>query len=103
MSKTVLEQSLTLLLNTVEADEIPKAVYRLFYHQSSGVGTTLNVSSENIATFEPLPLDIAFNDSILSPVKQAWSLVKGQDIADGTEYLVFEDREGANDDDVFDG
>lgn len=103
-SKQILEHSLTLLLDTIEADETPKALYRLSYNQTGGCETTLSVSSENIATFGPLPLDIAFNDSILSPVKNAWDLVKGQDIADDAEYLVFEDREGANDeDDVFDG
>lgn len=93
-----------MLLGTIEADETPKVLYRLSYDQTGGLETPLSVSSENIATFSPLPLDIAFNDSILSPVKNAWGLVKGQDIADDAEYLVFEDREGANDeDDVFDG
>lgn len=93
-----------MLLDAIEVDGSPKVLYRLSYHQASDPEATLQVSSENIATFGPLPLDIAFNDSSLSPVKSAWDLVEGRDRAADTEYLVFDDREGANDeDDVFDG
>lgn len=64
----------------------------------------MDTEGGNVATFGLPLLDLAFNDSTLDPVRQAWDMAMGQEAnAEGVEYLVFDDREGVvDDDDVFD-
>ena len=74
---------------------MPKVLYRLSYTQRQRVAHS---SDSNIVTLPTLPLDLAFNDAALASVKSAWEVCTRDD--DGEEeYMVFEDREGADDDD----
>ena len=53
-------------------------------------------------SFPPPSLGLAFDDSDLDAVKTAWELVMGAE-ASQEEYMVFEDREGADaEDEIFD-
>lgn len=91
-----MEKALDELLRAA-GDETPagKPIYRLSY-EHSGVKHPLFATNGKIGTFSPLPLDLAFNDDILNPVEQAWKFVNGET---DEEYMVFEDREGVNDED----
>lgn len=54
-------------------------------------------------TFGPPLVELAFPDAILQSVREAWEALMGHDGVTDTQYLVFEDREGVDDDDVFEG
>ncbi|KJZ74808.1 hypothetical protein HIM_05717 [Hirsutella minnesotensis 3608] len=103
-SKDLLEEALSSLLKAASSDqEQPKCLYRLSYEQRGGSGTL--AVEDKIGTFAMAPLDLAFSDSVLSPVKEAWKLVVAGDTADDDEtYMKFDDREGVVDDeDAFRG
>lgn len=52
-------------------------------------------------SFPSPTLDLAFNDASLDAVLEAWKVVMG-DAADESEYMIFDDREGADaNDDVY--
>ncbi|CAM1501773.1 Fc.00g037570.m01.CDS01 [Cosmosporella sp. VM-42] len=98
-SKALLEKALSSLLAAVESDKAaPVCLYQLYYEQGTGK-TSLNVGG-NTVTF-PLPsLDLAFDDDVLDPVHDAWKVVMGSAaVGEDVEYLKFDDREGAGDDD----
>lgn len=62
----------------------------------------MNIDGQT-AEFSLLPLDLAFNDSVLDPVKSAWDMVHlNATDEERAEYLVFTDREGADAEDEFD-
>jgi Rab proteins geranylgeranyltransferase component A len=48
--------------------------------------------------FPSPPLDLAFNDTLLEPVRQIWLQLAGQQDPE-SDYMIFEDREGVGDDD----
>lgn len=75
-------------------------IYQVYYEQSGG-SNSLSVDRD-IATF-PLPsLGLAFDDSILDSVHEAWKLINAQAEGTSADYMQFEDREGGVDDDPFD-
>ncbi|KAJ3496605.1 hypothetical protein NLG97_g2529 [Lecanicillium saksenae] len=105
-SKALLEAALTSLLAAAapEAQAAPEVIYKLQYEQRGAKAPSLDVGEDDIVTFGPPVLDLAFRDAMLQPVRQAWEKFTGQ-AGENTdaEYLVFEDREGVtDDDDVFD-
>lgn len=98
----LLQAALASLLEAAEPGKQTKTLYQLSFQQCGGREASLGVSDQKVATFGPLPVGLAFDDSILSPVREAWDLVTSPRGADDSEYMVFDDREGANDeDDVF--
>ncbi|OAA54187.1 rab proteins geranylgeranyltransferase component A [Cordyceps fumosorosea ARSEF 2679] len=107
-SKALLETALLSLLHAATAvggQAIPEVVYKLQYEQVGAKTPSLDVDEEGIVTFGAPVLDLAFRDTTLQPVRQAWEKLTGLagEEADA-EYYVFEDREGVDDeDDVFDG
>ncbi|KAE8415900.1 GDP dissociation inhibitor-domain-containing protein [Aspergillus pseudocaelatus] len=54
--------------------------------------------SSNILCFPPPSLDLAFDDALIDRVKDAWQLVMG-DKANEQDFMNFEDREHADDED----
>lgn len=104
-SKQRLERALELLLHAAEGDEVvPPSLYQLYYEQSGGDGkaTTEKKGNVPVFSFPPPSLGLAFDDSDLDAVKTAWELVMSAE-ASQEEYMVFEDREGADaEDNVFD-
>lgn len=95
-SKALLAAALSSLLAAAGGQDSPKCLYELSYEQS-GVGPSLSIDG-NVATFASSSLGLAFDDAVLDPVREAWKMVT-RDMADeGAEYMQFDDREGANDD-----
>ncbi|KPM37899.1 hypothetical protein AK830_g8669 [Neonectria ditissima] len=101
LSKSILEKALSSLVAAVEGDDgVSRCIYQLYYDQCKG--TPSLVLDDNTATFPLPPVDLAFNDSVLDPILEAWNMVMGGSNEEGGEYMKFEDREGADDDDAFD-
>lgn len=80
--------------------DVTAPIYQLYYEQSNGTNT-LSVD-RNIATFSATPLNLAFDDSILDPVYEAWQLVNSDLKDQPVDYMKFEDRESGIDDDLYD-
>ncbi|UNI13816.1 Rab proteins geranylgeranyltransferase component A [Purpureocillium takamizusanense] len=96
-SKDLLELALSSFLRALSPDQDqPKCLYRLSYEQRGGTGA-FDVDKVT-GLFSPHPPHLAFDDALLIPVRKAWDMVMG-DSAGDVEYMQFEDREGAVDDD----
>ncbi|KAG9258568.1 rab protein geranylgeranyltransferase component A [Emericellopsis atlantica] len=94
-AKSLLDNALSSLLGAVGEAQVPEILYRLSYTHHQRVSRP---SDSNVVTLPTLPLDLAFNDAALASVKAAWETCTADD--DGEkEYMVFEDREGADNDD----
>lgn len=92
--QSLIEQAVGKLLDSA-ADPEAKVLWALRYTQlgrSDETPSELTVLPHNILAFPPPSLDLAFDDSVLDTVKEAWRLVMGHETA-GQEYMVFEDRE----------
>lgn len=99
-----LEKALSSLLASLSqsSQEPPKILYQLYYEQTGVDTPTVNIDGQT-AEFSLLPLDLAFNDSVLDPVKSAWDMINlNATDEERAEYLVFTDREGADAEDEFD-
>lgn len=80
----------------------PSCLYKLRYGQTGSSATSTTVDGP-IVSFPPLPLDLSFNDGVMGRIRSAWeSVMKTDESVDGAEYMNFEDREGAVDDDRYD-
>ncbi|RMJ10193.1 hypothetical protein CDV36_010191 [Fusarium kuroshium] len=100
-AKIVLKKALSsLLAAVVDGQEVPPSIYQLYYEQSIGA-STLNVDG-SVATFSSSLSSLAFDDSLLDSVQQAWEIVTAGSGQDEVEYMKFEDREGGGDDDAYD-
>lgn len=99
-----MEQALELLLSYGGGDETPLSLYQLYYEQTTGGNLLLRepVGSLPKFLFPTLSLGLTLDDTDLDPVLDAWKLVMGDDSQDN-EFMVFEDREGADayDDEVY--
>lgn len=99
-SQALLDTALAKLITAAPSSPSAKCLWRLRYEQTCGSGSFS--MKDNIGTFGRFAPDVAFNDSVLVPVQEAWQIVAGPD-ADTSSYMRFEDREGVQDDeDVFD-
>ncbi|KAM3437520.1 hypothetical protein NHJ13734_004587 [Beauveria thailandica] len=104
--KAILDAALSSLLHAAsEGSAALEVVYKLRYEQRGPRTPSLDTGEDDIATFGAPVLDLAFRDTMLQPVGQAWQKLTGKvDEEIDAEYLVFEDREGVSDeDDPFDG
>lgn len=102
-SKETLEKALDLLL-AVGEEVPPLALYQLYYEQASSrkEPSTGTVGSVPTFSFPSLPHSLALADADLDVVMQAWKVAMGDDVQE-SEYMIFEDREGADahDDDAY--
>lgn len=99
-----LEKALSSLLASLSqnSQEAPKVLYQLYYEQTGVDTPSVNIDGQT-AEFSLLPLDLAFNDAVLDPVKSAWEMANPNATdEERAEYLVFTDREGADAEDEFD-
>ncbi|KAM3436955.1 hypothetical protein MY4824_004056 [Beauveria thailandica] len=104
--KAILDAALSSLLRAAsEGSAALEVVYKLRYEQRGPRTPSLDTGEDDIATFGAPVLDLAFRDTMLQPVGQAWQKLTGKVGEEmDAEYLVFEDREGVSDeDDPFDG
>lgn len=86
------------LLAAISPDS--QSIYKLSYDQNSGVPTSTSVDG-NVINFPTVPLDLAFNDSVMEQVKTAWEAVVQKSEGERGEYMMFEDREGAEAEDPY--
>lgn len=97
-----LEEALDALLAaaTATGGSQPVCLYKLQYEQSLSSREPTSTTRGGVTTFAfPSPsLDLAFDDSCLESVKDAWKVVVRDDTPEDA-YMVFEDREGVGDDD----
>lgn len=84
-------------------DSAVKVIWSLRYTQEGRSDDSLDVArvtgshpSNNIICFPPPSLDLAFDDTMIDQVKAVWKMIMGGDAAD-EEFMSFEDREGAYD------
>jgi hypothetical protein len=54
--------------------------------------------AERVIVLPRMSLDIAFDDQILSAVKEVWHRIMGEE-ADAGQFLIFDQREGMGDGD----
>ncbi|ODA83248.1 hypothetical protein RJ55_01760 [Drechmeria coniospora] len=92
-SKDMLDAALSCLLAT--SPEPVGCLYKLRYDQKGGTGSF--TVDGGCGTFGLPPLDLAFNDSALASVREAWDMVVPNGEGD---YMQFNDREGAFDEDA---
>ncbi|KAI1456768.1 GDP dissociation inhibitor [Annulohypoxylon moriforme] len=97
-----LSKALDALLSAATPPDAQKPIclYKLSYEQSLSPREPSRTTRGKTSTFAfPSPsLNLAFDDSCLDTVKDAWKVVMGDEGPDD-EYMVFEDREGMGDDD----
>lgn len=100
--QSLLESAVNRLLQST-ADPTAKVLWSLRYTQlgryNAGVGAAQDIESDyskNIICLPPPSLDVAFDDTMIGVVKAAWKVVMGGNVAD-EEFMKFEDREGACD------
>ena len=95
-SKALLQSALDSLLSALPAsNEASRCIYQLYYEQSRG--STASQTDGKVLQLPAPALGLAFDDSVLDSVRQAWKLVMGPEAEDlETEYMVFSDREPAD-------
>ncbi|EJP66347.1 rab protein geranylgeranyltransferase component A [Beauveria bassiana ARSEF 2860] len=99
-SKAILDAALSSLLHAAsEGSATLEVVYKLQYEQLGARTPSLDTTEDDVVTFGAPVLDLAFRDTMLQPVGQAWEKLTGKAGEIDAEYLVFEDREGVSDDD----
>ncbi len=97
-SKDALEAALSMLLSAVEDEQPAQALFQMYYEQSATLDT--RATAGRIGLPGPL-LTLAFDDAVLDSVREAWRAVMGPNVTaeDEADFMMFTDREGANDDD----
>ncbi|OLN96492.1 Rab proteins geranylgeranyltransferase component A [Colletotrichum chlorophyti] len=95
VSAEALEKALSSLLAALsDGDKQPQAIYKVAYQQAHAAALT---ASDESLVLPSLPLDLAFSDSALGPVRDAWVKVMGAAADDPeVQYMKFEDREGVD-------
>ena len=97
-SKILLERSVDSLLAALSTDQTPTCLYQLYYEQA--IGKSEPHVDGQIFEFPPPSVSLAFDDSTLEPILQAWKMAMGAAADDPeVEYMTFTDREGMGDDD----
>merc|ERR1712098_951941 len=71
-------KALSSLLSAISPDSSSPILYTLSYDQKSGGATTTSVDG-NVITFPSVPLDLAFNDTVMEQVRTAWNAVVRKD------------------------
>lgn len=93
-----LQKALDALLSALgDGENRPQAIYKVAYEQARAAAS---VSSDTSLVVPSLPLDLAFSDAALDPVKDTWTKVMGSAAEDpDVQYMKFEDREGVGEED----
>ncbi|KAI3557490.1 rab protein geranylgeranyltransferase component A [Colletotrichum abscissum] len=95
-SAEALEKALASLLSALgDSEHKPQAIYKVAYQQAHAAASNSADASEVLPS---LPLDLAFSDTALEPIKDVWTKVMGPAAEDpDIVYMKFEDREGVGD------
>ncbi|KAL2876096.1 Rab proteins geranylgeranyltransferase component A [Colletotrichum sp. CLE4] len=101
-STEALEKALVSFLSALgNGEDKPEAIYKVAYQQAQAAAA---ISADVSDVLLSLPLDLAFSDTALEPVRDAWTKVMGPAAEDpDVVYMKFDDREGVGDeeDDVY--
>ncbi|KXH62971.1 rab protein geranylgeranyltransferase component A [Colletotrichum salicis] len=101
-STEALEKALASLLSALgNGEDKLEAIYKVAYQQAQAAASLPADASDVLPS---LPLDLAFSDTALEPVRDAWTKAMGPAAEDpDIVYMKFEDREGVGDeeDDVY--
>ena len=100
----LLEAAINRLLQSV-SEANAKVLWSLRYTQLGRTSTIpdgvqalkSSFPSDRVICFPPPSLDLAVDDSTIDIVKAAWKVIMGEEAVDD-EFMDFEDREGASDD-----
>ncbi|EAQ89679.1 hypothetical protein CHGG_06298 [Chaetomium globosum CBS 148.51] len=95
-AKEILERALDAFVGVTSDGQPSQVLYRLQYEQLAGQNA-FRAEGSIFTLPAPFP-SLSFDDSVLGPVREGWEKVMGEAAAEA-EYMVFEDREGAMDDD----
>ncbi|KAB8072514.1 GDP dissociation inhibitor-domain-containing protein [Aspergillus leporis] len=100
--QSLIESAVHRLLQST-ADPNAKVLWSLRYTQlglasNHAHPSSLEHPSPNIICFPPPSLDLAFDDAMIDRVRDSWKLIMG-DAANDHEFMNFEDREGADEED----
>jgi hypothetical protein len=84
---------------TASKPSLPKILYSVYYEQKST--SSSNAQSGRVCSLASSSLDLAFDDTTLDYVEDAWKMVMSLTAGDDVSrvdmldsYMVFEDREG---------
>ncbi|RAL10988.1 putative Rab geranylgeranyl transferase escort protein [Aspergillus homomorphus CBS 101889] len=97
--QALIESAVQQLLESAAGPDA-KVLWSLRYTQlgraiGSETGSVQSVNlADRIVRLPPSSLDLAFDDSLIDTVKDAWQAIMGDDAIDH-EFMTFEDREGA--------
>lgn len=93
-----MQKALHSLLSALgDGESQPEAVCKVSYEQARAAASP---SADASLVLPSLPLDLAFSDSALEPVRDAWARVLGPAAEDPeAQYMKFQDREGVDDED----
>ena len=95
-SELALRSALRQVQQTLSLED-DTSLYELYYEQATGSSKS-SVNGQEFKFLPPLR-DLAFNDSTLEAVQEAWQHVRGSMNQDEeVKYMKFEDREGMGDD-----
>ena len=98
----LLESAVSKLLQSV--GPTARVLWSLRYTQSGCDSGTIDIAqsvepnSNNVICLPPPSVDLAYDDSMIDLVKAAWKVVMGSEAKDD-EFMKFEDREGAQNED----
>lgn len=95
----LLKKAVGALLSSIDASPVPSILWSAQYQQrpSSGAEALRENNDPRVIRFNPVPIDLAFDDTILeNNVQAAWQKILGDE---AEEFLVFQDREAYTDDD----
>lgn len=95
-AKERLEAAVTALVSSQGQEHTLEKLYSLFYVQSATQSQA--TAKDGIYTMPSSSLDLAFDDSLLDNVEDAWksTLADGED---SDQFMTFEDREQMNGED----
>ena len=91
----MLDRALHSFVHATGDAQVPQVLYQLQYEQLGG--SDIYEADGPVFTLPTPSFSLSFDDPTLEPVHEAWKRVMG-DAAVESEYLTFEDREGAMDD-----
>ncbi|KOS20715.1 Rab proteins geranylgeranyltransferase component A [Escovopsis weberi] len=105
-SREILAKALAALLSALPdtKDRRPDILFQLCYEQKGAParGTAASAGArakDGIFAFDLMPLDLAFDDAVLEPVRDAWDWITDGSSDERGEYMNFKDREGVDEDD----
>lgn len=94
--KLRLETAVYHLMMSLNEAKSSQVLWSMYYWQARDDSNEDSAHGTNIHLFPSPCLDLIFDDTVLGEVHRVWSTVLGPEASE-EDYLVFDDREGEND------